>query len=301
MPGYLFVHFTGEHKDGEQVYFSVSRDGLHWKDLNAGKPVLVSQTGACGVRDPYPVRNLLDGNIYIIATDLRIEAGQGWQAAQENGSRDLIIWKSPDFVNWSKEWSYTAGIEGAGCVWAPEAVFDSDRQEYMVFFASKTANTGEKVAKHRIYAAYTRNFVEFSGTFLYMEREMDVIDTTILEHEGKYYRISKDETDKKLLLEEGSRLNGEFKRIKSEYLDNLYGVEGPEGYMLPDRRTWCIIADRFAEGKGYMPMLSEKLSAGIFKTVAECDYDMGLNRKRHGGVLEISDDEYEELVRAYGM
>lgn len=35
--GYLFVHFTGAQKDGEQIYFSLSRDGLHWKDL--GKAV----------------------------------------------------------------------------------------------------------------------------------------------------------------------------------------------------------------------------------------------------------------------
>ena len=40
--GYLFAHFTGEQKDGEQIYFSLSRDLLHWEDLNGGrkKPVL---------------------------------------------------------------------------------------------------------------------------------------------------------------------------------------------------------------------------------------------------------------------
>ena len=34
--GYLFVHFTGESPEGEQVYFALSRDGLHWQDLNDG-------------------------------------------------------------------------------------------------------------------------------------------------------------------------------------------------------------------------------------------------------------------------
>ena len=37
MAAYLFVHFTGEEKDGEQVYFSVSKDGLFWEDLNGMK------------------------------------------------------------------------------------------------------------------------------------------------------------------------------------------------------------------------------------------------------------------------
>lgn len=73
MAGYLFVHFTGEQKDGEQIYFSVSRDGLHWTDLNNGKPVLYSHIGECGVRDPFPVKNPMNGRYYLIATDLRIE------------------------------------------------------------------------------------------------------------------------------------------------------------------------------------------------------------------------------------
>lgn len=46
--GYLFVHFIGEQPDGEQVYFSYSEDGLHWKDLNGGSPVLFSDLGEKG-------------------------------------------------------------------------------------------------------------------------------------------------------------------------------------------------------------------------------------------------------------
>ena len=45
MAGYLFVHFTGEQQYGEQIYFSISRDGLHWKDLNGHRPVLYSVSG----------------------------------------------------------------------------------------------------------------------------------------------------------------------------------------------------------------------------------------------------------------
>lgn len=44
---------------------------------------------------------------------------------------------------------------------------------------------------------------------------MDVIDTTILESDGQYYRISKDETDKRLVMEKSGSLMGEFVRIDS--------------------------------------------------------------------------------------
>lgn len=300
MAAYLFAHFIGEEKDGEQIYFSASQDGLHWKDLNDGKPVLVSQTGTCGVRDPFLVRNPQTGIVYLIATDLRIEAGKGWTAAQENGSRSIIVWETKDFVHWTKERSCEVGIPGAGCVWAPEAVFDQEKEAFLVFFASKVKKEGDKEGKHRIYATYTKDFQEFSETVLYMEKEKDVIDTTILESGGYYYRISKDETDKRLILEKADSLMGKFVQIDSPVLANLIGVEGPEGYLLPDQKTWCLIADQFMTGKGYLPMLTENLSSGDFRILSPDEYDMGKTKKRHGGILQITDEEYERILSRFG-
>lgn len=189
MAGYLFVHFIGEEKDGEQIYFSLSRDGLHFEDLNGRKPVLFSRTGMCGVRDPFPVRDPESGRFYLIATDLRIEAGEGWEAAQYRGSRDLIVWESEDLVRWSGERSCTVGIEKAGCVWAPEAVYDDEKKEFLVFWASMVKKDGEKESRQRIYASWTKDFRKFSDPFLYMERKEHVIDTTILRDGDFYYRF----------------------------------------------------------------------------------------------------------------
>lgn len=300
MAGYLFVHFIGEEKDGEQIYFSLSRDGLHWKDLNNGRPMLYSRIGTCGVRDPFLVRNPINRTFYLIATDLRIEAGKGWEAAREEGSRSLIIWESKDLVNWSKERSYLIGIPGAGCVWAPEALYDQEKKAFLVFFASLTKKEGEMEGKHKIYAAYTEDFVSFSETFLYMEKESHVIDTTILESGGRYYRVSKDEMEKTLILEVSDSLMGEFVQIQSPVLSALKGVEGPEGYLLPDGTTWCLIADQFATGKGYLPMVTKDLASGNFRILAPEEYDLGENRKRHGGILKITDEECERLLAWFG-
>lgn len=296
MAAYLFAHFIGEEKNGEQIYFSVSQDGLHWKDLNCGNPVLFSQTGTCGVRDPFLTRNPQTGIIYLIATDLRIEAGRGWKDAQEHGSRSIIIWETKDLVHWTGERSYEVGVPKAGDVWAPEAVFDKEKEAFLVFFASKVKNEGEEKGKHRIYGTYTKDFKVFSETFLYMEKEKDVIDTTILESEGRYYRVSKDETYKKLILETADSLMGNFVRINSPILDALEGVEGPEGYLLPDGKTWCLIADQFMTGKGYLPMLTDNLYSGDFRILAPDEYDMGKMKKRHGGVMQITDEEYKRLL-----
>lgn len=80
---YLLVHFL-EDPDGyaERIYLDVSDgDNPHrWIPLNGGRPVLTSDIGTTGVRDPHIIRNPQTGMWYIIATDLRVFGGDngGW-------------------------------------------------------------------------------------------------------------------------------------------------------------------------------------------------------------------------------
>lgn len=298
MAGYLFVHFIGEQKDGEQVYFSISKDGLFWKDLNAGKPVLYSNIGECGVRDPFLVRDEEQNKFYLIATDLRIEAGKGWKAAQESGSQDLIVWESEDLIHWSEERSCKVAPPQAGCVWAPEAIYDREKKAFMVFFASNTKKEDTPFRKQKIYAVYTKDFRTFSEPFLYIEKEKHIIDTTIVEDGGIYYRFSKEETTKRIQMEYSDSLMGTFQPVSSEVLENLIGVEGPECFQRPDG-TWCLIVDRFAEGKGYLPLVTDHLAGGEFRVLSEEEFDLGRTKKRHGGVLKLKEGEYERLEKAY--
>ena len=61
-------------------------------------------------------------------------------------------------VSWSKERSVTVGIEGAGCVWAPECVYDEQKEAFFVFWASNVKKPGEEPGKHRIFGSYTQDF-----------------------------------------------------------------------------------------------------------------------------------------------
>ncbi|CAM4387414.1 family 43 glycosylhydrolase [Paenibacillus alkaliterrae] len=299
--GYLLVHFIGEQPDGEQVYFSYSENGLHWKDLNAGLPVLRSELGEKGVRDPFIVRTPKEDKFYLIATDLRIANGKGWAAASDAGSRDIIIWESADLVNWSSPWSVTIGVPGAGCVWAPEAVYDDATDDFLVFWASATQEPQEKERKQKIYSARTKDFRNFTASEKYIERENHIIDTTIIAHNGTYYRFSKDETTKNIRVEKGTSLEkNAFTDLSAPALEELLGVEGPQIYKLNDSEEWCLIVDRFAEGKGYLPLLTSDLESGIFRVLPEGSFDLGENKKRHGGVMPITSDECSRLLAAFG-
>jgi hypothetical protein len=58
--GYAMSYFTGEGTaDGEQIRMSLSRgnDALHWRELNGGRPVLTSELGTKGLRDPFIIRS----------------------------------------------------------------------------------------------------------------------------------------------------------------------------------------------------------------------------------------------------
>lgn len=299
--GYLFVHFTGEQPEGEQVYFSVSRDGMHWEDLNQGEPVLVSGIGEKGVRDPFILRNPLNGKYVIIATDLRIEAGKGWEAAQYAGSRSLMIWQSDNMTDWEGPESCEVGIPQAGCVWAPEAIFDEEKQEFLVFWASMVKEEGDEAPKQRIYASRTKDFHSFTPAEKYQEGENHIIDTTILKAGEYYYRFAKDETVKNIRLDRSRSLDKDsFEPVEAPVLDTLMGVEGPEAFRFNDREEWCLMVDRFAEDKGYLPLLSGDFGSGVFRIPEEGEYDLGRTKKRHGGIMNLTEEEYTALTEKYG-
>ena len=300
LKGYLFVYFTGENNNGEQVYFSISEDGLQWTDLNSGNPVLVSQIGEKGIRDPFIIRSIDENKYYIIATDLRIANDKGWGNAQYEGSRSIIIWESSDLVNWSEERTVEVGIAEAGCVWAPEAIYNSKTGDYLVFWASMVREEGESTPKQRIYCSNTKDFRTFTKAVKYIEREGHIIDTTIVEDKGIYYRISKDETTKNIKIDAGDDLlKGPFTPVVAPALELLSGVEGPAAFRFNGSDEWCLMVDQYATGGGYLPLITNDLTSGEFKILNQTDYEMGTNKKRHGSVLNLTEQEYDSLRSKY--
>ena len=137
MSAYLFVHFVDTQEDAtrEQIYFSVSKDGKTWTTLNNKQPYLTSNVGTQGVRDPYILRGE-DGKFFIIATDLSVyNLKNNWTAAAQQGSKSIVVWESSDLVNWSEASLVKINNDNAGCTWAPEACYDPEKDEYMVFWA----------------------------------------------------------------------------------------------------------------------------------------------------------------------
>ena len=310
---YFFAYFAGEgYSDGEQIYFASSQDGLNWDDLNNNEPVLTSTLGEEGVRDPFIIRSPEGDKFYLIATDLKIYGGNGWTAAQEEGSQSLMVWESTDLVNWSGQRMVEVSADiGAGCTWAPEATYDPLTGEYVVYWASKVSSDG--FAKQRVYYAKTRDFYTFTEPQLYIEKDQSSIDTTMIENDGTYYRYTKNEGDvtnelgaltKTIFIEKSSSVLGEFTQIPSDSLnsENNQWVEGPTIFKLNSddaaEDTWCLLVDDFG-GIGYYPLLTTDLESGEFTAPEEGTFKMP-SRARHGTPLRVTAEEYARIMAAYG-
>ena len=300
--GFLFVTFKGEQTPmSEQVYFALSKDGRSWQALNNGNPALVTQLGEKGARDPFIIRSHDGKKTYLIATDLSIHLTRhDWTRAVRAGSRSILVWETTDLVNWSEPRLVEVAPDDAGCTWAPEAIYDEQNRDYVVFWASTTGR--DEFAKHRIWAARTKDFREFGEPFVFIEKPTTIIDTTIIHDGQRYHRFTKDERDKAITMESSDALAGPWREVEGFSLRTLRGYEGPSCYLVEPATadkgaTWCLILDHYARGQGYQPFLTDDLASGRFERAEGFQFPF---RFRHGSVLPVSEDEYARILAARG-
>lgn len=299
--GFLFVTFKGESTPlTEQIYFATSKDGRTWEALNKGDPVLVSKLGDKGVRDPYLLRAHDGKKFYLIATDLSINLNHDWKRAAQAASQSIVIWESTDLVKWSEPRLVKVAPDDAGCAWAPEAIYDEDTGDYLVFWASLTKR--DNFDKFRIWAARTKDFMKFGEPFIYIEKTTTLIDTTIVRDGHRYFRFTKDERIKNITLEVSDKLTGTWKEINDTSIAKLIGYEGPECYLIEPASegkppTWGLILDQYSKQAGYQPFTTHDLASGQFTPGTGFTFPF---RFRHGSVVPISTEEYSRIQQAYG-
>ncbi|TDB80755.1 hypothetical protein E1182_07595 [Micromonospora sp. KC721] len=304
--GYLFSYFAPT----EQVYFGLSEgnDPLNYRQLNNGNPVLVSALGEKGARDPYIVRSPEGDKFYQIATDLRI-GSTNWDAAQRTGSKSILVWESTDLVNWSPPRLVKISPDTAGNTWAPEAYWDDTIGAYVVIWASKlyaesdpnhTANTYNKM----MYAT-TRDFYTFSEPKIWVDPGYSVIDSTVLKHNGSYYRFTKDERNNtsstpcsKYIIEQKSTT---LRNLSWDFVKDCIGRpsikagEGPLVFKSNTEDKWYLFIDEFVD-RGYVPFESTDPTSGNW--TMSTNYSMP-GKPRHGTVLPVTAAEYNRLLSAY--
>ena len=300
MTNYLFAYFTGNAPEKEQIHFAVSDDGFNYTPLNAGQPVIGSDSIALAkaVRDPHVLRGE-DGSFYMVATDMRCSLG--WTS-----NRGIVLLHSKDLVHWTHHTvhfpeKFKGSIfEHVNRVWAPQTIYDKSVGKYMVYFSLLTGDGS--IPYDKVYYCYANaDFTDLDGMpqvlFDYKE---SAIDTDIVQDSnGTYHLFFKTE-------------NGARKGIKQYTFTDLHK---PDTWTL--RPGYCEVTKNAVEGAGVFPLISggwclmyDCYTNGHYQFAKSMDnlntftYVQDTKTKgsftpRHGTTMQITGKEYKRLLKAF--
>lgn len=291
---YLFAYFTGNAPEEERVCYAVSTDGYKYKPLNRGKPILTSESGTKCIRDPYIFKGH-DGAYYMIATDMK--SWDGWDS-----NRNLISWRSEDLINWTDEtiiringkYSTTKNTLRA---WAPQAIWNEERGEYMIYFALKSDYTQGKTIMYYAYSPDLKTLSTEPAELFAPSNGHDAIDSDIIYHNGLYYMFFKDETSGGIRLTTSDHMDGGYSWKDSKLVSPKgLAVEGSSTYPLFDGNGWLLISDAYTSGYFIMAH-SDDLEN--FDQLDQSEFKFAGFTPRHGSVIPITKAQYDALKDAF--
>jgi hypothetical protein len=327
--GYAFSYFAGESTDdGEKIYMATSKgnDPLDYDELNDGRPVLSSQYGTRGLRDPFLIRSHEGDRFFLLATDLKAYPAVDFGEAQETGSTYIEVWESTDLVHWSDQRHIKVSSDFAGNTWAPEAFYDEDAGEYVVYWASALYPTTDTAGRdittqyQRMMYATTRDFVSFSEPRPWVDVKRGagrgMIDATVVKDGDTYYRVIKDEASMTPRQERSTDLRavvtGSLPTTTSspgwQLVRERVGVgqpnpwggtftngEGPTVFRdneVDDRWYMFIDQPSYHGGRGYLAFRTDDIGSGTWTSVPEAALP---SSPRHGTVVPVTQAELDTL------
>lgn len=142
--------------------------------------------------------------------------------------------------------------------WAPEAVWDPDKREWIIFWSTTipgrfpdTEKTGDSGYNHRLYAVTTRDWKTFSPARLWFDAGFNSIDATVVRDGKRWIMVFKDErktpSQKRLRLAFSDSAAGPWKDISEPFTESW--SEGPSAVKIGDE--WWIYFDHYQKPQHY--------------------------------------------------
>ena len=300
---YLFAHMTKD--DYGSLYYSVSRDGLHWQRLNGGKTVFKEYHGHADiVKGP-------DGVYYI--------AGNASDA-----SPDINIWASKDLINWKKHAVYAPDLqatpgysEALQRIGAPKLFYDTDAAEFILTWHTPhkqgTKEDAERYwASQRTLYVMSKDLKTFQGPPQRLfDWDFGTIDVKIKKVNDTYFAIIKDETyptlywptGKTIRIARSGSLTGPYSLPGDPISPNFR--EAPTLIPSPDDKIWYMYYEQYP-GVSYGLSIADNLNGPWYQASGYTFFSTwdkySLPAKvRHGCMITISNEEYEALVGKFGI
>ncbi|HET7733401.1 MAG TPA: family 43 glycosylhydrolase [Paludibacter sp.] len=292
---YLFVYFTGNRIDEEQIRFAISDNGYNFKALNHDNPVIsskeISLTG--GVRDPHILRGEDGKTFYMVVTDM--VSAKGWSS-----NRGMILLKSTDLIHWTSKAInipdvFPKEFGDVLRVWAPQTIYDPTVKKYMVYFSMLKSSPGDYDKIYYCYVNKDFTALETAPKQLFFSPDNKAcIDGDIVFSNGKYHLFFKTEGHGNGIKKAtADKLTGKWTLVDKYLQQTTSPVEGAGVFKLNNSADWILMYDMYTSGR-YQFTRSSNLED--FKVI---DHDVTMDfHPRHGTVLPITAKE-ANLLKTY--
>lgn len=202
-----------------------------------------------GIRDPYMLRgSKKDGSdankVWLLATDLNtMDSKYGgnktndtvgnWGMMSSQGSTSLFIYETEDFIHWERRYVDVGTEVGAGAAWAPEAIYNPQKDNYLVYWSCRSTVDG--LARNRIYCNETDDFVTFGPTKMYEQEPfyLDWADMSAFEAEGRDFSSNID-TSQLWVADENGNPYGTVYRVVKDETNNHIQLMSASSVLDPD-------------------------------------------------------------------
>lgn len=289
MEAYLFVYFTDNSPEGEQLRFAVSLDGFNYTPLNNGQRIVnlrkVARTGC--IRDPHILRAEDGRTFYMVLTDMCSD--EGWSS-----NDGIIMMKSADLVNWkSTSVDFPTAFpqlytrEGLTRVWAPQTIYDREAGKYMVYYSLEIQGGYLSIW----YSYADKSFSRLSAPQLLADFGDTVLDADIVENDGHYHMFLSG-----IWKTTAPSLKGPWNTLERKSLQpTSMAAEGPSAFKLNNSNDWCLMYDCFRNG---MYQFCRSSNLEDFQLTAQTEKH-GSFTPRHGTVMSITRKELQRLLKAF--
>lgn len=289
LTAYMFVYFTNNSPEGEQLRFAVSRDGFNWAPLNNGKKVVnVDNTARwkC-IRDPHILRAEDGKTFYMVMTDMKCT--EGW--ASNDG---IVMMRSTDLVNWKQTaidfptvWPETFDRERLTRVWAPQTIYDREAKKYMIYYSLE--NEGKHLSIYYSYA--NKDFTKITKPESLYDPGESIIDADIIPTDSAYHMFLAG-----IWKVTAPTLKGPWTGFtKTRLQQTTMDAEGPGVFKFNNMDKYCLMYDCFRNG---MYQFCSSTDLENFQLTAQTETS-GHFTPRHGTVIGITEKELDRLMKAF--
>jgi hypothetical protein len=313
--GYLYCHMSGR---GEWTAFALSRDGVHFHDINGGNEVYDTKKLSeieGGARDAYIARAAGGKGFVMTTTDMCNAKSKVWFNYGINllKSEDLINWTAVTF-DFRKGGSIFCDPESpdiyrdysAICrVWAPQVIWDKDyvwddgsTGGYMVYYS--LLNNKEDSYDRIFYSYADRSFTRLTKPRLLIDWGYATIDADInyVQKDGLYHILIKKEGGKRgIFTSAAANLTGTYPPPDENDFVSFEGnkqCEGASAFQLIGDSTWRV---------AYVEYSSRPAKYRICKA-DECLHNFhspediqGVANPQHGSFVTLTKKEYSRLEK----